>query len=96
MKIKSMVEGKGVKKYYLDGVLHREDGPAIESEDGINSWYLNGKFKGMQLRDGNTKDFSYYIMGETFTEKNFKSTIFKDFLQEELSNIKVDKKKNKI
>ena len=28
--------------YYLDGKFHREDGPAIEWNDGTKSWYING------------------------------------------------------
>jgi hypothetical protein len=30
------------KSWYLNGELHREDGPAIEWADGTKSWYLNG------------------------------------------------------
>ena len=33
----------GTKKWYLNGKLHREDGPAIECVDGLKCWYLNGK-----------------------------------------------------
>tara|TARA_R110000868_G_scaffold99024_4_gene272661 strand:- start:18914 stop:19240 length:327 start_codon:yes stop_codon:yes gene_type:complete len=33
----------GTKKWYLNGELHREDGPAIEWFDGEKEWYLNGK-----------------------------------------------------
>lgn len=33
----------GTKFWYLNGELHREDGPAIEHPDGIRKWYLNGK-----------------------------------------------------
>ena len=29
-------------RYYLDGLLHREDGPAIEWTDGTKEWYKNG------------------------------------------------------
>ena len=29
--------------WYLNGELHREDGPAIEYSDGEKSWYLNGE-----------------------------------------------------
>lgn len=29
-------------EYRLNGKLHREDGPAIEFEDGSYEWYLNG------------------------------------------------------
>jgi len=32
----------GTKVWYLNGVHHREDGPAIERVSGINEWYLNG------------------------------------------------------
>jgi hypothetical protein len=27
-----------------NGLLHREDGPAIEYADGYKAWYINGKF----------------------------------------------------
>ena len=28
--------------WYLNGQLHREDGPAVEYTDGHKSWWLNG------------------------------------------------------
>ena len=33
----------GSKEWYLNGRLHREDGPANEWPDGSKHWYLNGK-----------------------------------------------------
>ena len=33
----------GSKHWYLNGKLHREDGPAIEYPNGDKRWYLNGK-----------------------------------------------------
>ena len=33
----------GYKYWYLNGKLHREDGPAIEWANGDKSWYLNGE-----------------------------------------------------
>ena len=33
----------GDKRWYLNGKLHRVDGPAIEYADGDKYWYLNGK-----------------------------------------------------
>ena len=33
----------GTKEWYLNGQIHREDGPAVEGADGTKSWYLNGK-----------------------------------------------------
>ena len=35
------VHDNGTKYWYLNGKLHREDGPAIEWADGSNYWYLN-------------------------------------------------------
>jgi len=37
------VSENGTKRWYLNGKLHREDGPAVESANGDKSWYLNGK-----------------------------------------------------
>ncbi len=33
----------GNKEYYLNGVLHREDGPAREMANGDKSYWINGK-----------------------------------------------------
>ena len=33
----------GTKFWYLNGKRHREDGPAIEWEDGDKEWSLNDK-----------------------------------------------------
>ena len=33
----------GTKYWYLNGELHREDGPAYESVDGHKVWYYKGK-----------------------------------------------------
>ena len=30
-------------RWYLNGKLHREDGPAFEWPDGSGEWYLNGQ-----------------------------------------------------
>jgi len=37
------VYADSTKEWYLNGELHREDGPAIEYANGYKSWYLNGK-----------------------------------------------------
>jgi hypothetical protein len=33
----------GNKRWYLDGKLHREDGPAIDYANGDKVWCLNGQ-----------------------------------------------------
>jgi len=32
----------GRKEWYLNGDLHRTDGPAVELPNGAKEWYLNG------------------------------------------------------
>jgi hypothetical protein len=33
----------GTKRWYLNGKLHRTDGPAIEYASGSKEWYLNDR-----------------------------------------------------
>ncbi len=35
------VDEYGTKRWYLNGNLHREDGPAVEYANGKKYWYLN-------------------------------------------------------
>ena len=37
------VDEYGDKYWYLNGSLHREDGPAAEYSNGTKWWYLHGK-----------------------------------------------------
>jgi hypothetical protein len=37
------VHYNGAKYWYLNGKLHREDGPAVKYSDGEKYWYLNGE-----------------------------------------------------
>ena len=43
IKYEVKVYADGNKAWYLNGRLHREDGPAVEDSDGTKVWYLNGK-----------------------------------------------------
>jgi len=36
-------EYSSVRFWYLNGLWHREDGPAYEHADGTRAWYLNGQ-----------------------------------------------------
>ena len=40
---KVVVDANGYKFWYINGKLHREDGPAIEWANGYKFWYINGK-----------------------------------------------------
>jgi hypothetical protein len=60
----------GTQEWYLNGNLHREDGPARESADGYKEWYLNGN---RHREDGPAIEWvdgtkSWYLNGEKMTE----------------------------
>ena len=37
------IDKYGTKEWWVNGELHRTDGPAYEGADGIKAWYLNGE-----------------------------------------------------
>jgi hypothetical protein len=48
----------GTKEWYLNGKLHREDGPAVERASGTKQWLLNGSLHredgpALEWADGN-------------------------------------------
>ena len=55
----------GQVDWTINGVLHREDGPALSYPDGSCRWYLNGKLhrSGGPAVDGAMHKF-WYIHGE--------------------------------
>jgi hypothetical protein len=63
----------GTKYWYLNGKLHREDGPAIEYSNGNKSWCLNGKY---HREDGPAVEWangdkSWYLNGKYLSEEEF-------------------------
>lgn len=65
-KVYKIVADKDKILYYLNGKLHREDGPATEFANGDKEWYINGK---LHREDGpaieyNNGDKSWYINGK--------------------------------
>jgi antitoxin component YwqK of YwqJK toxin-antitoxin module len=63
----------GTKYWYLNGKLHREDGPAAEWSDGTKWWYLNGE---LHREDGPAIEWSngtkyWYLNGECLSEEKF-------------------------
>ena len=37
------IDKDGNKRWYVDGKLHRLDGPAVEGSNGTKSWWVDGK-----------------------------------------------------
>jgi hypothetical protein len=61
------------KFWYLNGKLHREDGPAIECSNGYKSWYLNDI---LHREDGpaiecSNGDKYWHLNGKRLTEEEF-------------------------
>ena len=44
-----------VKRWYKDGKLHREDGPAVELTDGYKGWYKDNQY---HREDGPAREFN--------------------------------------
>jgi hypothetical protein len=68
MKYDVLITNRGNKFYYKKGtgILHREDGPAIEHPDGSKEWWINGA---IHREDGPAAEFSdgskeWYINGK--------------------------------
>ena len=67
----------GDKSWWLNGKLHREDGPAIEGTNGYKAWYLNGKRHredgpALEYADG---DKCWYLNGVWMTEEEHKEAM---------------------
>ena len=63
----------GSKWWYLNGKLHRTDGPAIERANGSKEWYLNDQYHRV---DGPAIEYSngyksWYLNGKCFNESEF-------------------------
>jgi len=71
MKNGLIVDSFGDKRYFLNDLLHREDGPAIECPNGDKSWWKNGNLHregdlpAIEYSDG---DKFYYVHGELHRE----------------------------
>ena len=81
----------GYKNWYLNGKLHREDGPAIEYTNGDKHWYLNGK---LHREDGPAVEYSdgykeWYLNGTEYTEAEWKAKLnpVKELSVKEISDL---------
>ncbi|AFM54614.1 hypothetical protein P12053L_09 [Celeribacter phage P12053L] len=58
----------GIKEWYLNKQLHREDGPACEYSNGTKYWYLNGR---LHREDGPAIEWAngskeWYLKGKLY------------------------------
>jgi antitoxin component YwqK of YwqJK toxin-antitoxin module len=76
---KVKVSKNGAQEWYLDGKLHREDGPAIILTTGTKEWYKNGE---LHREDGPAIEYSdgtkkWYLNDEQLTETEWKAKLNK-------------------
>ena len=67
----------GIKHWFLNGLRHREDGPAVEYANGDKSWLLNGK---RHREDGPAIEYldgtkSWYLNNEKLTEEEWRAKL---------------------
>ena len=67
------VKGYGIKYWFFNGQLHRENGPAVEYANGTKYWYLNDKRHrtngpAVEYANGNK---SWFLNGLCFTESDY-------------------------
>ena len=74
LKYRVEVAKDGTRRYYNNaGELHRDEGPAVEWDDGTKLWYQNGQ---LHRIDGPAIDYAsgpkaWYINGVRLTEAEF-------------------------
>ena len=73
-------------KWYKDGKLHREDGPAVIWDSGHKEWYQNGVLhrEDGPAFEGKNGGQAWFLKGVQYTEEEFKKWESKKFLNEKL------------
>ncbi|MDP3445995.1 MAG: hypothetical protein Q8T08_24305 [Ignavibacteria bacterium] len=92
------IDDMGTKSWYLNGVLHREDGPALIYESGCKLWYLNGlihREDGPAIEHGNL-ELHWLLNGIYYNEDEFNVIQLVKKLNSELSYDHQQSKKLKI
>ena len=69
----------GYKAWYLNGKLHKEDGPAVEHDNGYKAWYLNDR---CHREDGPAVEYAsgykeWWLNGKNYSEPNFYRQLYK-------------------
>src|SRR5436190_22048359 len=69
-----VVQKDGAKIWYKNGIVHREDGPAVERANGTQEWFFDGvrpceNGPAVIFPDGGRKWFQH---GKELTESEFK------------------------
>jgi hypothetical protein len=73
----SYIDFLGTKFYYLNNLLHREDGPAVQAINGDKSYWIDGM---LHREDGPAVEWSngnkvWYIRGQILSEEEFNEKV---------------------
>jgi len=73
MKSTCKTYSNGDKEWFLNGKLHRKDGPAVEHANGDKAWWLNDM---LHREDGPAIEYTngykvWYLNGKSYSEPNF-------------------------
>ena len=77
------VYSNGTKHWYLNGKLHREDGPAVDRIDDYKSWHLNGE---LHREDGPAIEWangekSWWLNDCPLTEEEFNESMARTVIE---------------
>ncbi|WP_459190596.1 hypothetical protein [Ralstonia pseudosolanacearum] len=86
MKSGKFVDEHGVTFWYLNGILHREDGPAVADGFGQKAWYKHGQLHreegpAIEWSDGRV---SWALFDEYVSEEEFNLYRERKFLHQSL------------
>jgi hypothetical protein len=79
MKPECKIDSIGNKRWWLNGVYHREDGPALEFADGEKMWLINGVYHredgpAVEFSDGNKQ---WWLNDRRYTEQEYYKELYK-------------------
>ena len=85
------VYANGDREWFIDGKLHRKDGPAVECASGFKGWYIDGK---LHRRDGPAVEYAdglkfwyLYVIKLTKEQHKIQTNPVKDHTVQEISEL---------
>jgi hypothetical protein len=77
-KPKCEIDIDGTKRWWLNDLLHREDGPAVEYPNGSKCWYINGlvhREDGPAIESTNGNK-TWWLNDKHYTEKEYYKELY--------------------
>lgn len=87
MKNGKYIESNGTVRWYKNGHIHREDGPASISNDGTKGWLIEGKLHRLDgpALEWSTGEIEWWIQGKHYTKINFNNYLIQNNLDKILT-----------